>query len=169
MGAGKTETGQRLADTLGWRYLDSDKIIERRERSSIQKIFKDKGESYFRSVESRVVKDLLLKPQTVLSLGGGVVCRKANRTLIKKRAFVIWLSASAGVIHRRTQGETARPLLNVADPQARIRELLKERKPLYAKCAHAVVPSGGSATIGRIKRLPQIRKIIRSHEAEAAT
>jgi len=161
MGAGKTHCAHALARELSWRELDSDIIIERREKKSIARIFKVKGESYFRTIESKVIKDLLLKPQTVLAFGGGAVCRKVNRTLIKKRAFVIWLKSSPEVIYRRTRRSKNRPLLNGANPRRIIATLVKERDPLYRECADVIVPNNGGAILPKLSRIPQIRMLIK--------
>lgn len=163
MGAGKTFCARTLAKKLHWRDLDSDVIIERREKMSIPQIFRNKGESYFRTVESRVIKDLLVKPQTVLSLGGGVVCRKVNRSLLKKKSFVIWIKAKPEVIHKRTSKTSQRPLLNVEDPKRRINDLIKERDNYYRQCAHAVVINNGGNILAKLSRIPQIRTMMRAN------
>jgi shikimate kinase len=159
MGSGKSHEGGLLAQKLGWRHLDSDEIIERREKMNIARIFKEKGESYFRTVESRVIKDLLLKPQVVLSFGGGAVCRKVNRHFIKRKGFVIWLRISPEVALVRTQKSRNRPLLEVKDRAQAIRDLMKEREPYYRQCANAIVNNNGGSALSKILRLPQIRKI----------
>jgi shikimate kinase len=163
MGAGKTFCARTLAKKLHWRDLDSDVIIERREKMSIPQIFRNKGESYFRTVESRVIKDLLVKPQTVLSLGGGVVCRKVNRSLLKKKSFVIWLKAKPEVIQKRTSKSANRPLLNVDDPKRRINEIIKERDSYYRQCAHVVVTNNGGNILSKLARIPQIRHMMRAN------
>lgn len=163
MGAGKTFCAKSLAKKLHWRDLDSDMIIERREKMSIPQIFRNKGESYFRTVESRVIKDLLVKPQTVLSLGGGVVCRKVNRSLLKKKSFVIWLKAKPDVIHKRTSRNSSRPLLNVDDPKRRIDEIIRERENYYRQCAHVVVTNNGGNILTKLARIPQIRSMMRAN------
>ena len=161
MGTGKSHCAKALSRLLHWRVLDSDVIIERRERKSIARIFKDKGESYFRAIESKVIKDILLKPEAAFSLGGGVVCRKVNRVLIKKRAFVIWLKSKPEVIYRRTRRSKNRPLLNNDNPRKVITVLLKEREPHYRQCAHAVIENNGGAVLPKLKRIPQIRSLLK--------
>ncbi len=163
MGAGKTFCAKTLAKKLHWRDLDSDVIIERREKMSIPQIFRNKGESYFRTVESRVIKDLLVKPQTVLSLGGGVVCRKVNRSLLKKKSFVIWLKAKPEVIQKRTSKTANRPLLNVDDPKRKINDLIRERDNYYRQCAHVVVVNNGGNILSKLARIPQIRSMMRAN------
>lgn len=161
MGTGKSHCARALSRKLNWRNLDSDVIIERREKKKIARIFKDKGESYFRMIESKVVKDLLLKPETILSLGGGVVCRKVNRTFLKKRAFVIWVKSKPEVIFRRTRQSRNRPLLNNDDPRQVIECLLKEREPFYRRCAHVVVQNNGGAVLPKLTRIPEIRILLK--------
>lgn len=162
MGAGKSHEGRLLAEKMGWRHLDSDDIIERREKMKIARLFKEKGESYFRTVESRVIKDLLLKPQVVLSFGGGAVCRKVNRHFIRRKGFVVWLRISPEVALSRTQKSKNRPLLDVKDADKAVRDLMKEREPYYRQCADAIVNNNTGSALASLLRLPQIRKAMTS-------
>jgi len=169
MGAGKTHCGRILARELGWRYRDSDAVIEKREGKTVRQVFKTKGESYFRTVESKVIKDLLKKPQSVLSFGGGAVCRKVNRLLIRKGGFVIWIKAKAEVIHRRTKKLNQRPLLNVSEPQKAIVQLLKIREPYYRHCAAIKIFNNGGSVSAKLTSIPQIRQIIRKQRSNGSS
>ena len=133
MGTGKSKIGKGLATELRMGYLDTDELIEEREKDSISAIFKKKGEEYFRHLETKVVKEVALLDNFVISTGGGVVLREGNIRLLKKNALIICLFASPEVILKRTKGDDNRPLLGVNNQKKRIEELLAIRKPYYEK------------------------------------
>ncbi|GAI53861.1 unnamed protein product, partial [marine sediment metagenome] len=101
-------------------------------------IFKKKGEEYFRRLETKVVKEVALLDNFVISTGGGVVLREGNIRLLKKNAFIVCLFASPEVILKRTKGDDNRPLLGVNNQKKRIEELLALRKPYYEKADSTV-------------------------------
>jgi len=138
MGTGKSGIGKRLAKKLGMSYLDTDELIEEREKDSISAIFKKKGEEYFRRLETKVVKEVALLDNFVISTGGGVVLKEGNIRLLKKNAFIVCLFASPEVILKRTKGDDNRPLLGVNNQKKRIEELLALRKPYYEKADFSV-------------------------------
>jgi len=133
MGTGKSKIGKRLATELRMGYLDTDELIEEREKDSISAIFKKKGEEYFRHLETKVVKEVALLDNFVISTGGGVVLREGNIRLLKKNALIICLFASLEVIVKRTKGNEERPLLEVNNQKKRVEELLAMRRPYYDK------------------------------------
>ncbi len=133
MGTGKSKIGKRLATELRMGYLDTDELIEEREKDSISAIFKKRGEEYFRRLETKVVKEVALLDNYVISTGGGVVLREGNIGLLKKNALIICLFANPEVILKRTKGDDNRPLLEVNNRKKRIEELLRIRKPFYDK------------------------------------
>ena len=138
MGTGKSKIGRRLAKKLRMSYLDTDELIEKREKDSILAIFKKKGEEYFRRLETKVVKEVALLDNFVISTGGGVVLRDENIRVLKKNALVICLFANPEVILKRTKGDEKRPLLKGDDRKERIKELLALRKPYYEKADFSV-------------------------------
>jgi len=138
MGTGKSKIGKRLATELRMGYLDTDELIEEREKDSISAIFKKKGEEYFRRLETKVVKEVALLDNFVISTGGGVVLREGNIRLLKKNAFIVCLFASPEVILKRTEGNENRPLLEMNNQKKRIEELLAFRKPYYEKADFSV-------------------------------
>ena len=138
MGTGKSKIGRRLAKKLRMSYLDTDELIEEREKDSISAIFKKKGEEYFRRLETKVVKEVALLDNFVISTGGGVVLREENIRVLKKNALIICLFASPEVILKRTKGDEKRPLLGVDNQKKRIEELLALRKPYYEKADFSV-------------------------------
>ena len=133
MGTGKSKIGKRLAERLGMSYLDTDELIEEREKDSVPAIFKKKGEEYFRRLETKVVKEVALLDNSVISTGGGVVLKEGNIRLLKKNALIVCLFASPEVILKRTEGNENRPLLEMNNQKKRIEELLTFRKPYYEK------------------------------------
>jgi shikimate kinase len=139
-GCGKSTVGRQLAKHLAWPFVDSDHEIERRIGMPIREWFQLNGEDSFRDLESQVIDELTAAPGSgVLATGGGAVLREANREHLHQRCQVFYLRSSPEEIFRRLRHDTQRPLLQVADPQKRLRELYRERDPLYRRVAHYVV------------------------------
>jgi len=138
-GCGKTTVGRQLARQLGLRFVDSDAEIERRIGMPIREYFTSHGEDAFRDVEQEVIDELAGHPGQLLATGGGAVLRPSNRNALHSRSHVFYLRASPEELHRRLRHDTQRPLLQVDDPLARLRELYGERDPLYRRAAHFVV------------------------------
>jgi len=138
-GCGKSTVGRHLARQLGLRFLDSDSEIERRLGMPIRDCFEQRGESVFRDVEQDVIDDLTGQPGVLLATGGGAVLRPSNRDALHSRSHVFYLRATPEELHRRLRHDTHRPLLQVEDPLRRLRELYRERDPLYRRTAHFVV------------------------------
>ncbi|MGB6055700.1 MAG: bifunctional shikimate kinase/3-dehydroquinate synthase AroKB [Burkholderiaceae bacterium] len=142
MGAGKTTVGRALAKKLNRRFVDSDHEIEARTGASIPWIFEIEGEESFRQREAEVIRDLSAEEGIVLATGGGAVLRPENRACLKERGTVIYLRASVNSILQRTSRDRNRPLLQTADPRARIEELAREREPYYQEVADLVIETG---------------------------
>lgn len=138
MGTGKTTIAIALARRLGMRYVSTDDLIEKREKRTINEIFRDSGEDYFRDVESAVIRDLSCQEGLVIDTGGGAVIREDNIAYMKSGGIVVCLAADEAAIMERTKKYKHRPLLNCDDPKRRIRELLAKRAPFYAKADHMV-------------------------------
>lgn len=153
MGAGKTTVGRLLAKAAQFDFVDSDREIEARSGVSIPTIFELEGESGFRKREAAMLDELTQRPRTVLATGGGAILREDNRRLLHERGLVIYLQASVDEIARRTANDRARPLLQTADPRARIVELLAEREPLYAATAHLTFASPAANPRRLVKRI----------------
>ena len=132
MGTGKTSVGRALAAKLTWEFVDLDELIEKRQQRRISDIFAVEGEAFFRKLEKEALKDVSLSGMQVVSCGGGIVIDNNNIVLMKQNGVLICLSASPEAIYARTKGSLNRPLLNVPDPVARIRELLAQRRRYYA-------------------------------------
>ena len=141
MGAGKTTIGRRLAQVLDREFLDSDHEIEQRAGASIPLIFELESEAGFRTREKTVIAELTQHPGIVLATGGGAVLDPDNRRCLAGRGFVVYLYASVDEQLQRTRHDTQRPLLQTADPRARLASLLEQRDPLYREIADLVVSS----------------------------
>ncbi len=142
MGVGKTTIGRRLAKELGKEFLDSDQEIEERTGVEISLIFELEGEAGFRRRESRMIEELTRRPGTVLATGGGAVLDPVNRRLLRERGHVVYLHAPFRLLLRRTARDSRRPLLQTANPAARLRRIIAEREPLYSETAHRKVETG---------------------------
>lgn len=135
MGSGKSAVGHRLAQELKMNYLDTDELIERTEKMSINDIFAQKGESYFRDLETEVIKTLADYDNFVISTGGGMVLREENVKMLKEIGPLVLLWADPEVVYQRVKRETHRPLLNVPDPRREIKKILDYRTPIYNRVA----------------------------------
>ena len=141
-GSGKSTVGRQLARRLQLPFFDSDHVIETRLGCSIRDYFEREGEKSFRDVEESVIDELTSQKSGVLSTGGGSVLRPANRQHLHDRGHVVYLRSSPEELFRRLRHDTNRPLLQVADPLGRLRDLYVERDPLYRETAHFVIETG---------------------------
>jgi shikimate kinase len=141
-GGGKSTVGRQLARRLRVDFADSDAVIEQRLSMSVKQIFERHGEHFFREVEQSVVSELAGRRSGVIATGGGVVLAKANRDILHQESVVVYLRAAPRELMRRLRSDSKRPLLQVADPFERIRELHSQRDPLYRETAHFVVETG---------------------------
>ena len=139
MGAGKSTIGRLLAKELGYRFLDSDRIIEERCGANIPWIFDVEGEDGFRQRETAMLDELSNEVGTVLATGGGAVMRAENHGLLKKNAVVVYLKTSIDQQVERTRKDRNRPLLQNDDPEGVLRRLFAIRDPLYTELADIVM------------------------------
>ena len=139
MGAGKTTVGRALARKTGKTFYDSDHEIEARTGVRVATIFEIEGELRLRDRESSVIADLAKMNKLVLATGGGAVLRPENRAELSRHGVVIYLRASIDDLLARTMHDKNRPLLQTADPRAKLQSLLEQRDPLYREVADIVV------------------------------
>jgi shikimate kinase len=141
-GGGKSTVGKQLARQIGVPFVDSDQEIELRIGGSIRQFFERHGEDAFRDIETEAIAELLARPgDCVLATGGGAVLRERNRELLHGASTVLYLRSTPEDLFRRLRHDTTRPLLQVKDPLAKLRELHHQRDPLYRRCAHYVLES----------------------------
>ena len=119
MGCGKTTFGRKLAKQLEWDFIDLDDYIEAEQKSSIQEIFSDKGESYFRGLESNALEEASKWDKTVISTGGGTPCFNNNISFINNIGLSIYIKLSPEVLKSRLEGgKSKRPLIaNLSDAE----------------------------------------------------
>lgn len=141
-GSGKSTVGRQLARRLLIPFVDSDYVIEQRLGCSIREFFEREGEERFRDIETAVLEELSRDPPAVLSTGGGAVLRAENRSCLHQRGRVVYLRSSPEEVFRRLRHDRNRPLLQVADPLQRLRDLYAVRDPLYRETAHFVIETG---------------------------
>jgi 3-dehydroquinate synthase len=132
MGTGKTVVGREVALLLGREFVDTDDFIETRVGIPISRIFADQGESQFRKMEKELCFELAQSENLVVSTGGGTLMDEDNRNLMTVSVIVIRLKCSRTKILDRIGNAEDRPLLNCADPEARIDALLRVREPIYS-------------------------------------
>ena len=150
-GSGKSTVGRQLARHLGVPFADTDAEFERRVGIPIREYFETQGEAAFRDQEAAVIASITQEPGAlVLATGGGAVIRSENRDRLRAASHVFYLRSSPEELHRRLRHDTHRPLLQVADPLRRRRDLYRDRDPLYRQTAHFVVETSRPSVSGLV-------------------
>lgn len=137
-GSGKSTVGPRLAERLGYAYVDLDQLVEERAGRSVAEVFERDGEFAFRALERAAFEEALAGGTVVIAAGGGALVDRAWRRAVLDRASVVGLTAPAEVLASRIAGANARPLLAGGDLRASIERLLDLRRDAYPE-AHCVV------------------------------
>lgn len=132
MGSGKSTVGQLLAEKLGYRFFDSDVLIERVMGQTINEIFANQGEGKFREIESQILGELSAYAKSVVATGGGIVLKPQNWSYLRQ-GLVIWLDVPLDVLMSRLEADNTRPLLKEQNPQEKLISLLEQRRSLYAE------------------------------------
>ena len=141
-GGGKSTVGRHLARRLDLPFVDSDVVVERRIGCPIRTFFEQEGEDRFRDIESSVLAELIDTTMGVIATGGGIVLRHVNREALRSRTVCVYLRSTPEELFRRLRHDTKRPLLQVADPLARLRDLFTARDALYRQAAQFVIETG---------------------------
>ena len=144
MGVGKSAVGRHLARVMRMQYFDSDWHIEQSAGKSIARIFAEEGEGAFRRMEREFIESGHPFEGAIVSCGGGLPIQSGMIDLLKDKGVVVCLFARPETIVNRTIGNPKRPLLNVENPEERIRELMKEREPVYLQAGIGVSTEGCS-------------------------
>ena len=141
MGSGKTTIGKLLSERYGYTFIDTDQYIEEKCGCTIAELFSKKGESYFRQLETDILKELNASlTHAVLSTGGGLPLREENAAELATLGTVIYLQITPEEVISRLSGDNTRPLLSGDDPEQKVRDLLTYRTPLYERAADLTIP-----------------------------
>jgi len=153
MGTGKTTIGAQLARLLEYDFVDAVQEIERRTGASVALIFDVEGEAGFRARETRIIDELTLRERIVLATGGGAVLADDNRHWLAERGFVVYLRTSVDTLIKRMRYDTSLPLLQTADPERTLRDIIEAREPLYSGIADLVIDTGRLSVRQVVKRI----------------
>lgn len=132
MGAGKTTIGRKLANRIGYRFVDTDTLIEQSADQKVNELFASAGEAAFRQLETQVLSEVSTYTNLVVATGGGVVTQQMNWSYLHY-GIVIWLDVPTAILVSRLAGDSSRPLLKDADLSTKLTDLLTEREDLYAQ------------------------------------
>jgi shikimate kinase len=138
MAVGKSTVGRTLARRLKRRFVDLDKVIEKAEGMKVKHIFEQKGEQYFREREKQALAEILGQDNQVIATGGGAILNGENLRLLLDRALLVCLTASTDVLLKRVGSGGKRPLLNGADRETRVEDLLRQREDMYAHAHYRI-------------------------------
>ena len=160
MAVGKSAVGRALARKLGRRFIDLDRLIEKTEGMTVRDIFDQKGESYFRQLEKKVLIGVLQCQGQVVATGGGVVMDEENLKVLRENSLLVCLTASPEVLLKRVGNGAKRPLLGGTDRRGRIEELLKLREKNYVQARVCVDTSDLTVNqvVEKIINLLNVRK-----------
>ena len=138
MGVGKSTVGKNLAQKLSYNFVDIDRTIESREGSTINLIFKNKSENYFRKLENEISLEKLKKKNTVISLGGGAFLNKSIRREIKNTSVSFWLDVDVSELIKRLKKTKKRPLLYNKNLNVTVNKIYLERKKTYSEADYRI-------------------------------
>ena len=151
MGVGKSTIGKILAKKLNYTFVDVDKLIEIKEGSSINLIFKNKSEGYFRKIEKDITLSELKKNNSVVSLGGGAFLNSSIRKSVKKLSISFWLDLPTDELIKRLKKSKQRPLLFKKNTAETVKKIYFNRKKIYNEADHRIkCKSLGSKEIAKI-------------------
>ncbi len=163
MATGKSTIGPILSNTLGWSFYDLDEVIESKYNSSIKKIFSEKGEDEFRTIENKVLAELNPNKNAIVALGGGTMMNQENIDLMKKRGVIVLFETSENEIYHRMKNKMSRPLaiddngnmLGEKELRNKIKELLQTRKNFYEQ-ADIKINTGNELVGNTVDKLTKI-------------
>lgn len=143
MGTGKTAVSEELSSQTGIPVLDTDEAIRLQAGMEITEIFAQKGEEYFRDLETQLLKDLQGKEPRIISCGGGMPLRPQNAALMRQSGTVFWLTASPETIYERLKNDHTRPLLAGRNNPEGIAQLMEKRREAYEAAGDVQVRTDG--------------------------
>ncbi len=139
MGVGKSTIGKILAKQLNYKFVDVDKLIESKEGSTINFIFRNKSESYFRKVENDITLAELKKYNSVISLGGGAFLNNSIRRCAKKLSTSFWLDVPINELIKRLKKSNKRPLLLKKNTNEEVKKIYFDRKKIYNEADYRII------------------------------
>ena len=157
MGVGKSTIGKNLAKKLKYDFFDIDDLIEIEEGTSINLIFKNKSESYFRKLENEITLEVLKKKNSVISLGGGAFLDKLIRTSAKDKSVSFWLDVEIAQLIKRLNKTKKRPLLYKKNISATVKQIYLDREKIYSKADYRIKCSS-------LKTSEIVNKILKLYE-----
>ena len=158
MGVGKSTIGRSLSKKLNMRFVDLDRLIEKRESTTIKEIFKQKGEKYFRNLERKIALKKLKQKNSIIALGGGAFIDSHIRKEVLKNCISFWLDAKIEVVLSRSRNLRKRPLLNRVSLKDTFHNIYERRKKVYSLADFKI----NCNRIGRSKVTGKIVKIYES-------
>lgn len=168
MGSGKSSVGAALAALTGARFVDMDRYIEKQEGKRIPALFREKGEGYFRQLESRAAAALSRESGQVIATGGGAVMRAENVRAFREGGVIVLLDVPLYVVQRRLRGDRSRPLLNTRDRGRALRELYCKRLPVYRAAADLVVENRGDLPVSQMAgRVWEVVRVLPAFQEDA--
>ncbi len=132
MGVGKSTIGRLLAKKLRIKFIDVDKLIEKKEKKSVKKIFEESGENYFRKIEEKITLKILKNKRAVIALGGGAFINKEIREKVLSSCISVWLKVNFDKLILRYNKNDRRPLLNKKTLDVDIKKIYQSRKKIYS-------------------------------------
>ena len=138
MGVGKSTIGKILAKQLNYKFVDVDKLIENKEGLTINYIFKNKSESYFRKIENDITLAELKKNNSVISMGGGAFLNHSIRKSAKKLSTSFWLDVPIDELIKRLEKNYKRPLLSKKNTKEEIKKIYFDRKKIYNEADYRI-------------------------------
>ncbi len=127
MGSGKSTVGPILANTIGFKFIDLDVLIEQNEHQKINNIFATEGEQKFRLLERNTLKNIINDSTTIVSLGGGTVTNQETLTLVKHYGVLVYLKSDVEHIFQRLRTKSNRPMLRDEDGNLLDRDVLMKK------------------------------------------
>jgi len=162
--SGKTVVGRELAARLGWKFVDTDSVIEKRAGKSVAKIFENEGDKVFRALERKAIKELADATECVIAAGGGALGSRANVAALKRQGKVIWLETSAEELIRRARADekenVKRPPLTDMPLDEEIRATLEKRTPPYRAAADCIISTDGYTSGEIVERVVSYLELI---------
>ena len=165
MGSGKSTTGRKIATSLHWSFIDTDRLIEEHNGLSVAELFTLHGEQYFREAEKQALKTASARSRTVVACGGGTPCTEENISLMKETGVILYLKLPVDIlVSRLEKSKTRRPLLmnnGGTDLRVRVQKLLAKRTGWYEQAD--IIADGQNTTVEKLTG--QLARLIRDRGA----